>query len=230
MKLIHGRTLADELECASRADLPRLLGIFEHICQTVGFAHARGIVHRDLKPANIMVGAFGEVLVMDWGLAKEIGSGNPADPHRPAEGVRGNDQAGQACETPAFMAPEQARGESVDARADVFALGGILAVMLTGKPPFVVVTTIHRPIPVLRAAQAELTECFALLDRSGADPELVALAVWCLGAGAAAEPPGERVRRWRRRWPRNTGRAWEQKVRATPSASGRRPRPRPRKN
>ncbi len=71
MKLIRGRTLADELRAADRtAELPRLLGLFERICETVGFAHDKGIVHRDLKPANVMVGAFGEVLVMDWGLAR----------------------------------------------------------------------------------------------------------------------------------------------------------------
>ncbi len=68
MELVRGHTLADQLPVS---DLPRLLGVFEQICHTVGFAHAQGIVHRDLKPANIMVGSFGEVQVMDWGLARE---------------------------------------------------------------------------------------------------------------------------------------------------------------
>jgi serine/threonine protein kinase len=70
MKLIAGRTLAEEMKAA---DWPRLLQAFTQVCQAVGFAHSRGIIHRDLKPANVMVGAFGEIQVMDWGLAKNSG-------------------------------------------------------------------------------------------------------------------------------------------------------------
>ncbi len=112
MKLIEGRTLADELR---GGDLPRLLGIFEQICRAVGFAHARGIIHRDLKPANVMVGAFGEVQVMDWGLAKSVG-GHEADAVDTARAVvaaptgTAETIAGQVKGTPAYMAPEQARG------------------------------------------------------------------------------------------------------------------------
>lgn len=74
MKLIEGRTLADLLHerRAADDDLPRFLGIFQQVCQAVGFAHSRGVIHRDLKPANVMVGSFGEVQVMDWGMAKPI--------------------------------------------------------------------------------------------------------------------------------------------------------------
>src|SRR5271154_2484860 len=71
MKLVAGQTLADEMKTA---DAPRLLQAFVQVCQAVGFAHSRGVIHRDLKPANVMVGAFGEVQVMDWGLAKELTS------------------------------------------------------------------------------------------------------------------------------------------------------------
>src|SRR5258708_6028209 len=71
MKFIAGQTLADEMKTADR---PRLLQVFTQVCQAVGFAHSRGVIHRDLKPANVMVGAFGEVLVMDWGLAKDLAS------------------------------------------------------------------------------------------------------------------------------------------------------------
>jgi tetratricopeptide (TPR) repeat protein len=194
MKLIEGRTLAEELKHTCATDLPHLLGVFEQICQTVGFAHSKGIIHRDLKPANVMVGAFGEVLVMDWGLAKELrsadcglrtegaGSDGPSCSSNPHSAIHNpQSHGGQVKGTPAYMAPEQARGEKVDARADVFALGGILAVILTGKPPFSGDTVLDT---VKQAARAETTECFAQLGACGADAELVALAKTCL----AAEP------------------------------------------
>jgi tetratricopeptide (TPR) repeat protein/predicted Ser/Thr protein kinase len=185
MKLIDGHTLADELK---RTDLSRLLGIFEQICQTVGFAHRRGIIHRDLKPANVMVGAFGEVQVMDWGLAKSVVGGSEPVAGAGAIGAPVGSEAlatvaGQVKGTPAYMAPEQARGELVGPPADVFALGGILAVMLTGKPPFLGDTVIDT---ILMAAQAELGECFAQFDSCGADAELVAVAKRCLLPDASA--------------------------------------------
>ena len=155
MKLIAGQTLAEEMKTADR---PRLLQAFTQVCQAVGFAHSRGVIHRDLKPANVMVGAFGEVQVMDWGLAKDLTSrevmdepraseaqtvpivgtdANQMTDHRaPGESTDDRTHAGQVLGTPAYMAPEQARGEAADARADVFALGGILCAILTGQPPF----------------------------------------------------------------------------------------------
>jgi eukaryotic-like serine/threonine-protein kinase len=116
MKLVRGASLADHLAALDRLDAR--LRVFERICEAVAFAHAAGIVHRDLKPANVMVGSFGEVLVLDWGLAKAVADEEPA-------AVAG---------TPGFMAPEQARGETVDARADVYALGALLVTMLTAQP------------------------------------------------------------------------------------------------
>ena len=97
------------------------LEVFLRICDAVSFAHAQGIVHRDLKPANVMLGRFGEVLVMDWGVAKVL------DASRKDEAVVG---------TPGYMAPEQSAGDvsGVDARADVFALGVILQGMLSESP------------------------------------------------------------------------------------------------
>ncbi len=184
MKLIEGRTLADVLKPEARAELPRLLGVFEAICLTVGFAHSRGIVHRDLKPANVMVGAFGEVQVMDWGLArawKEEGEPDtpPSFTSAPPAPDTPQTEIGSVKGTPAYMAPEQARGEPVDPRADVFALGGLLAVALTRVPPF------HADSigeVVQKAARADLSECFLRLDVCGADPDLIAVAKRCLAA------------------------------------------------
>ncbi len=155
MKLVKGRTLGELLRERSdpRDDRPRLVGIFEQVCQTVAYAHARGVIHRDLKPSNVMVGSFGEVQVMDWGLAKVLARGGAAD-HAPAgrptaqrtviatarsdSGDAEMTGAGSVMGTPSYMAPEQARGEidRVDERADVFMLGSILCEILTGKPTF----------------------------------------------------------------------------------------------
>ena len=198
MKLVQGRTLAQELNGTGRADLPRLLDHIQRVCLTVGFAHARGIVHRDLKPSNVMIGAYGEVQVMDWGLAKLASEEFPTangEPTEPATGPRrGRVDAtsiGQVKGTPAYMPPEQARGEPVTDRSDVFALGGILAVVLTGAPPFAGDTVADT---VGRAARADLTDCFARLETCGADAELVAVARKCLAPDPSDRyPSGEAV-------------------------------------
>ena len=154
MKLVRGRTLAALLEDRKGPadDRPRFLAIFEQVCQTMAYAHSRGVVHRDLKPSNVMVGAFGEVQVMDWGLAKVLDQGGVADERRAQRGrddasaIRtlrtgseaGESLAGSVLGTPAYMAPEQARGEidTVDERADVFGLGSILCEILSGQPAY----------------------------------------------------------------------------------------------
>jgi tetratricopeptide (TPR) repeat protein len=187
MKLIRGHTLAELLrERPAAADLPRLVGIFEAVCQGVAFAHSQGVVHRDLKPANVMVGAFGEVQVMDWGIAKEYQTAAADGPGGVSGPVGEPDQTGTcgAIGTPAYMAPEQARGEPVGPQADVFALGGILATILTGEPPY----TGKDPAEVFaRAASADLSGAIARLDACGA--EVAAIARRCLSPDPAGRPP-----------------------------------------
>ena len=204
MKLVEGETLATIL--AGRPTptdgLPRLLGIFEQVCQTMAYAHVRGVIHRDLKPSNIMVGGFGEVQVMDWGLAKVLRKG-AAEADRPDGGLdpvetvvlnaRGDSdsdlsRAGSVMGTPAYMAPEQARGElrNIDERADVFALGSILAEVLTGSPAYTGRTSVEVHG---RAARGEISEAMMRLDACEAEAELIGLARDCL-----ALEPGDRPR------------------------------------
>lgn len=147
MKLVRGVRLE---EFARDLPLAELLRHFLRICEAVGFAHTRGVVHRDLKPSNVMVGPFGEVLVLDWGIARVLrepagpSGGVPPGPPAPAgmagpgptgPGTGGSDTAtGTILGTPGFMAPEQAQGWShlVDARTDVYALGAILRSLASG--------------------------------------------------------------------------------------------------
>jgi eukaryotic-like serine/threonine-protein kinase len=224
MKLVKGHTLAQMLESrrlsgpmhkpeapakasagepslalqaceeSAAADLPRFLSIFEAIAQTIAYAHARGVIHRDLKPSNVMVGSFGEVQVMDWGLAKVLPRGGVvADAQagktdrqetliataRSGSDVSDLSHAGSVMGTPSYMAPEQARGEvdRIDERADVFALGSILCEILTGEPVFLGRSSgeIQR-----KAALGDLGDALARLDACGADADLVALAKVCL--------------------------------------------------
>jgi serine/threonine-protein kinase len=203
MKLVKGRTLASLLQ--ERADptddLPRFLGIFEQVCQTMAYAHARGVIHRDLKPSNIMVGSFGEVQVMDWGLAKVLPQGGIADEpggqpgqetvimtlRSGSSGGGSESQAGSVLGTPAYMAPEQARGEieRVDERADVFGLGAMLCEILTGKPPFVATS---RDEIRAQAARADLSHALGRLQTCGADNELIELTRNCLSPERDCRP------------------------------------------
>jgi serine/threonine protein kinase/Flp pilus assembly protein TadD len=169
-----------------------LLGIFDQVCQTIAYTHAHNIIHRDLKPSNVMVGSFGEVQVMDWGLAKLLAPLEAAAatvveatpppttiysvrPGQPGSGT----QPGTAMGTPAYMAPEQARGETerLDQRCDVFCLGAILCELLTGKPAFDAATALesHR-----LAMKGDLSDALARLASCGAYPALIELARRCL--------------------------------------------------
>ncbi len=204
MKLVKGDTLTQLLGGRKHPgdELPRFLSIFESIAQTVAYAHARGVIHRDLKPSNVMVGSFGEVQVMDWGLAKVLPRGGVVDDEQAGKLPKGEtiiatarsgsadsdlSRAGSVLGTPSFMAPEQARGEidRVDERADVFALGSILCEILSGQPAFTgrLAGEIQR-----KAAVGDLADAFARLDASGADAELIALARDCLARDTEDRP------------------------------------------
>jgi serine/threonine-protein kinase len=204
MKLVRGETLSDLLRQRSSVadDLPRWLGVFEQVCQAVAFAHSRKVIHRDLKPANVMVGRFQEVQVMDWGLAKvpsptvagrgvEQGEAERSIVEAREEGVQTQGILG----SPPYMPPEQALAEwhSVDERADVFALGGILCEILTGRATYTGRSTAEVLAKARRGTIAEAIDC---LGACGADRELVDLAKDCLSpeidkrprdAGAVAE-------------------------------------------
>src|SRR4029077_718230 len=129
MKYVEGHTLAEHI---ANLDLSDRLRLVERIAEPLDFAHTRGFLHRDLKPENIMIGAFGEVLIMDWGLA-QVGAGpSPLSEiaSRPTNGVPRGTGQGSVLGTPGFMSPEQARGERVDHRTDIYSLGTILRFML----------------------------------------------------------------------------------------------------
>jgi tetratricopeptide (TPR) repeat protein/tRNA A-37 threonylcarbamoyl transferase component Bud32 len=156
MRFIEGESLREALERFHEADRPgrdpgqrsldlrQLLTRFVAVCNTVAFAHSRGIVHRDLKPQNVMLGKFGETLVVDWGLAKPFDRTQDQraageETLRPAATTSSeNTQAGATLGTPAYMSPEQAEGrwDAVGAASDVYSLGATLYALLTGQPPF----------------------------------------------------------------------------------------------
>jgi WD40 repeat protein/serine/threonine protein kinase len=145
MKLVSGRPLSEVID--EKRSLDERLPLLPHVlavAEAVAYAHEKRIIHRDLKPANVLVGAYGETMVIDWGLAKDLtedpGAAEPAAPPStseiPAAGEEGLTMVGSVMGTPAYMPPEQASGETVDERADVYALGAILYHVLSGRAPY----------------------------------------------------------------------------------------------
>ena len=147
MKLVRGERL--DRHAARDLPLSDRLQIIDRLCDAVAFAHAHGVIHRDLKPENVMIGAFGDVVVLDWGVAK-IRGGMP--------------DHGAIVGTPEYMAPEQAAGDAagVDERADVFGVGGIMALLLPNPPPALAAI-------IQRARRREPAERYASVTLLAAD-------------------------------------------------------------
>lgn len=180
MKVVEGKTLDERLSGRSpdTGDGQRDLEVFAKIAQTLAYAHAHGVVHGDVKSQNVMVGAFGEVQLMDWGFAH-----GPDSARHMAQSSKRTRVIG----TPAYMAPEQAKGafEEITTRTDVFGLGAILCEILSGAPPYLGAS---KSEVCARAARADLTDARARLDASGEDGRLVALALRCMEADPSSRP------------------------------------------
>ncbi len=229
MRFIEGENLGDAITRYHKAPEPltflRLLNNFLQVCQTVAYAHSRGVIHRDLKPANVMLGKFGETLVVDWGLAKVVG--RPEQAQAVGEGTlvpgsgSGETTMGSAIGTPAYMSPEQAAGrwDVIDHRSDVYGLGTVLYSLLTGKAPLdktnwpEMQQKIQRgefPRPrqvksdVPRALEAICLKAMAIRPEERY-PSAEALAAdvehWLAGEPVSAfrEPAAVRIRRWAKR-------------------------------
>jgi WD40 repeat protein len=178
MKRVRGRSLSRVL--ADAKSIPERLGTlraFRDVCDAVAYAHAHGVVHRDLKPDNVMIGEFGETVVLDWGIAKLLDAADAADEpasERPAsDGDPLRSVDGAAMGTPSYMSPEQARGAhaEVDERSDVWGLGAILFEILTGRPPFTGTSVVGVLAKVLSEPPPRV-----LAREPNAPPELAAIA------------------------------------------------------
>ncbi len=184
MKLVEGRTLSEALGSAeSREERLELLAHLIDVADAVAYAHSQGILHRDLKPANVMVGSFGETVLLDWGLAKDLldEAADPPSPHPETQTERPSIETsdGIVVGTPPYMAPEQARGDRLDERADVYALGAMLYQVLCGKRPYedvapkevLLAVVSGPPAPIARLASDMPRDLVAVVEKAMArDP------------------------------------------------------------
>lgn len=188
MKLVRGKSLAATLHEISDAETTdaeklaarlKLMESFLGVCRAIAYAHSRGVIHRDLKPQNIVLGSFGETMVLDWGLARVSGEAIPLRGDTPAmsqsvrrDGNSSQTQDGSILGTPAYMPPEQALGriEQVDELSDVYSLGAILYEILAGRPPYEGTSAESILAKVVESKPAPLATV-----NLGAPPELVHL-------------------------------------------------------
>lgn len=184
MKFVRGRSFRTAIADAhTMTERLKLLPHFVDLCQAIAYAHSRNVIHRDLKPDNVMLGEFGETLVIDWGLAKSVAEAQfpgseiePDDVRRSQSGEPCNTVMGDVLGTPQYMSPEQVRGriDLIDHRSDIYALGAILYEMLTGVPPYhgdSVAEILSRaasesPAPVMSLAPDAPKELIAISDHA----------------------------------------------------------------
>lgn len=212
MKLVEGKTLLQLLESDPPPSLKSTIEIFAKTCQAMAYAHSKQIIHRDLKPGNIMVGSFGEVQIMDWGLAKDLAdrssvndeTSRPSTVAPQAVNLNGNSSGdtqtnamqndatiiGSVFGTIAYMSPEQANGqiELIDKRSDVFALGAVLCRLLTGISPYQdAKNKLGQDALLARAQHGDLKGAFERLTKARS-PKLVALAKRCMAIKPSDRP------------------------------------------
>jgi PAS domain S-box-containing protein len=233
MRFVRGRTLLDAINAyhdkrsAGETEPPEFLSLlasFVAVCNTIAYAHSRGVVHRDLKGANVMLGDFGEVIVLDWGLAKQLNQPDPepAEPasvaideiHDPSLTVQG-----EIVGTPAYMAPEQAQGrlDQIDQRTDIYGLGAMLYEILTGRPPFVGATTVEVLHKAVRGDFSPPRELWSDVPPPLEEACLKALAADPNERFSRAEDLAQEVQRWQdtqRRRAEEALRASEQQYRS----------------
>jgi serine/threonine protein kinase/Tol biopolymer transport system component len=233
MRFIHGKTLRAAIAAyhekrrqgqADPLEWQKLLQAFVSVCQALGYAHSRGVIHRDLKPENVVLGEYGEVIVLDWGLAKLVDkpeeSATPSV-HITEQAQTEASQQGQVQGTPAYMAPEQAEGrlDLIDARTDIYGLGAILFEILTGRPPHegsdlisVLVRIVQGEAPRAKAVMPDVPAALdaicatamakARAERYGRAPELAEDVQRYLADEPVSryrEPLPTRLRRWTRK-------------------------------
>jgi serine/threonine-protein kinase len=211
MRFVRGRTLAEAVASYHRRsregqvgplELRELLGAFVGVCNAVAYAHARGVLHRDLKPQNVVLGDYGEVIVLDWGLARLLspaaGCGEPAAAPVTAEAEVKATVQGEVLGTPAFMAPEQAEGrlDQLGPATDVYGLGAILYELLTGQPPFTAPETTAVLRQVIHELPARPRAIVAETDRALEAVCLKALAKRSVDRYASAKELADEIQRW----------------------------------